>query len=1394
MKDYNMKYCEYFDVDEKYSPCIDQSAINGGIDWGKTYPHESFVELLDTTEKMLGGVLNRSLWIHGAYGTGKSLCAYTLKKILEAPDDEVKAYWNKYETLSQKPELLAKLIGHKNQGILTAYRYSSGSITTPQQLFFAVQESVKKALDDSNIAYKGENSLKESVIAWLNNSSHAKFIDDLLANNPKWLSTFSQSTAEEIINTLRKGRDVSSLMNNLFALAAEEGITALNFTADSLKNWLIDIIKKNDIKIVFIWDEFSDFFRKNGDSLSDFQNIVSIYQEVPFYFAIVTHPLSSLAKNFSYSTGKNDPWSVVQQRFEKVEISLPDNIAFNLIHHAFNVKSAAKGSWKKMIKDLCAAVTSSSEAVSKAIRLQDSNVIPNVLPIHPMAALVLKNIATAFQSNQRSMFDFIKTPNDMDIKAFQWFIREMGPASDRPFFTIDMLWNFFYEHGKDYLTQDIRMILDTFEQQTSLKEKEEIVLKTILIMESIDKRLNGALPILKPTDQNLSYAFEGDYEDYANECKGIAKGLLKKGILNQVPIDGGKKAYTTAILAGDGAKVEGYKKDILEKSTTEKLVSECPGVADALGLLPALKLRCAIDPTVGRVPVVTISNFKKVMTSLKDKGTSWRCYTVLALAKNISEAKQFRTIIKETVKAEEYRNITIIDALETPLGDDDLNNYADYSARSMTYSGNRNTQSQDYAKKARNVLEHDWKNRIHDGQFIVYTYDSPEGDKATGANAVQTILQTIVRNRFKHVQDFQNGLNENHLKITQAKNSARMGMGDMPIKGVISGCEKYVLGKFWGKDKYWLDENLGNESIVCLKLKVDEMISESLKTTGKIAIGDIYDYLETEFGFSPCNLSAFLTGFLLKEYGTEPYRCMDEEGFRSPMTPDKLAEMIGIYFTKFNEKIPKSSYIVSLNEEEMAFYDLTETAWEISADTCTSPENASYLVTAKMRDLDYPVWCLEYVDTSGIYDLVKLYIELVRSKGDSSHDVASKIGKIALQRKSTGNNLKDLLTKENCRKGMMMFLGRFENGELLSLAKEIGAENTILSDVKQCFSVRYSALWDNSTGEEEIKKLIVKYNVIKRTNLLLNVTTSSKEDAFEAWKENLKFIGFCCDSITAKNPRLKKFFSFLHRIANSDELLPENMKSFLDEMTEKYAEIKEVFDNSSVVFSEIYSPYLKGFTPAECEEIKNSITANLFIESATSANAIVKSKADEYRNNQLKTQLYKLWSQKTKTKSPRAWSENFHMPILCCISADSYTEAKRSFSTLNSSAPVEADVKEALSFLQNATFFDDIASSNFRDECFVRYIIGDYASILPDIETVKDTLNETGITPYEWSDNPAIKAKIAELATAEYNAGGSDKAVEVIEKMTDSDLKKWLKDIVKRDMGLGVKIIINGKE
>jgi hypothetical protein len=70
------------------------------------------------------------------------------------------------------------------------------------------------------------------------------------------------------------------------------------------------------------------------------------------------------------------------------------------------------------------------------------------------------------------------------------------------------------------------------------------------------------------------------------------------------------------------------------------------------------------------------------------------------------------------------------------------------------------------------------------------------------------------------------------------------------------------------------------------------------------------------------------------------------------------------------------------------------------------------------------------------------------------------------------------------------------------------------------FAVKHSCLWDRQTGEDEIRKLLTDYGVVKESNILLNVMAHSRSEAFKEWRERLKFIGVSCEALQAKFPML----------------------------------------------------------------------------------------------------------------------------------------------------------------------------------------------------------------------------------------------------------------------------------
>ena len=174
--------------------------------------------------------------------------------------------------------------------------------------------------------------------------------------------------------------------------------------------------------------------------------------------------------------------------------------------------------------------------------------------------------------------------------------------------------------------------------------------------------------------------------------------------------------------------------------------------------------------------------------------------------------------------------------------------------------------------------------------------------------------------------------------------------------------------------------------------------------------------------------------------------------------------------------------------------------------------------------------------------------------------------------------------------------------------------------------------------------------------------------------------------------------------------------------------------------------------------------------------------------NQAKTQMYDLWKKNTSTKNPSDWSSKNRTPILCMISNSEYDEAKRAFDTLNRSASSDSEIKNALEYLKNADFYENLKDKKKIDKAFSK-LLGRYKCFLTDYDRVRDALDKLQVETYDWNNNPKVEDKIKALAQAEYDAGGSDKVIEQINQMDTNQLKNYLIEQVKANMNLGAEVI-----
>lgn len=291
------------------------------------------------------------------------------------------------------------------------------------------------------------------------------------------------------------------------------------------------------------------------------------------------------------------------------------------------------------------------------------------------------------------------------------------------------------------------------------------------------------------------------------------------------------------------------------------------------------------------------------------------------------------------------------------------------------------------------------------------------------------------------------------------------------------------------------------------------MVDARFTTDVRISHSEIYDFL-AERGFMPCNLYAFLTGFLLREYAQAPYRYSIGEGGDDGDTqnPDKLGEHVGECFKYKNPnqgiRNYKEKYIEIMSREQKAFVDFVHDAFDVAENS--SVERAASRMRTKLKELGYPVWCYTYVDQRNLGAYLERIAEIANDRGSGNVPTqAKRLGKMLLDVQASSSQLIELLTTENGTEGLHIFLEEFQNNAFFRLAEEIGAPNA-LEDVRSALSSGEALwLWNQETGEEEIRKLIVQYQIVAASNRFAGYSTFDATHDYPScitkWKECAKY-------------------------------------------------------------------------------------------------------------------------------------------------------------------------------------------------------------------------------------------------------------------------------------------------
>lgn len=319
------------------------------------------------------------------------------------------------------------------------------------------------------------------------------------------------------------------------------------------------------------------------------------------------------------------------------------------------------------------------------------------------------------------------------------------------------------------------------------------------------------------------------------------------------------RQFAASAVAGDQLQIEQIKKRLREEVRTDTLVREHK-INTFLSLTPALRARYALTS-------VTVENFVSSVNKAVNEAPSYRLCAILCFARDEAERQKIREQIKSAVQNTEkhYDKVIFIDTCDAMLGQERFEEWVSYAANEEYWRLKDGNLSLDMKRKADRLLDQ-WRQDIREGDFVVYANQTTES--CGNIELLYRTLESLVVHRYPLSCDPVNGA-EALFNGKLVASCAKLGI----LEQFGSVCQQKdmlpIMKGAWQNESYWKKEPTLPLSL--LKKKVDALIQEAFKNDVRIAVGDIFNMLMEE-GFMPCNLYAFITGFLLKEYSGEPYR------------------------------------------------------------------------------------------------------------------------------------------------------------------------------------------------------------------------------------------------------------------------------------------------------------------------------------------------------------------------------------------------------------------------------------------------------------------------------------------------------------------------------------------
>jgi hypothetical protein len=1366
------RYADYLAVKEDFIPVFTEEADRiHKWSWKAFIPHQQMKELL---EKLIAALDRerideiKSFWLTGAYGTGKTFASFVAKHILEDDLAEVEEYFNKYESISCLWPRFKKL-REKNNKYMVIYRSGAGHITTDRRLLLEVQQAITERLRALGYETFTAGIMDQMVEKLTGEGSIISVNWDMLFTKHRGRFRMA-ARAEDVVEALKR-KDLE--VGEIVAQVLEDENVALADSPTAVKEWLKEVIAKNNLGgIVFIWDEFTEFFNRNRN-VTTLQELAHATQEMPFYLFVVTH---RALQQFTSLDDENR--RKLQDRFHNCRLEMEEVTAYTLLGNAVVALPGKEKEWEDKRETLWQGV----ERLLLHLNILGTDKLKKgelkkLVPVHPYAAYLLSYISKLYSSSQRTLFNFLKSD---EPGGFQWFIKD-NPRDEWYWLTADCLWQYFFENKNDAmeLSEALSYVLSYYEniKEKVTNEEELRILRVILLLIALSRQQSERSSLHRPRFSTLkSVAFRGTSLEHRIE--EIVRKLEGERLILVSDLGNDREFLLPGTRIDDNILSDG-KKWVEQNKAFEKVIKQpCDeggfktDLEEMLSFTGAAKLR---------YPVQILAAKELKQRGVQAVNTSYKPYQVEVVLVLGCQDEDLYGIEEVAERITRELGCCLV-VSEKAFGQKRWAAWSEQCVNAYCYNEMRDHVQKKYHENQMQKLNNDWLGEVKTGGFKIF-FRSKEWNR-NGINSLTEILEEIGDQAFPAGPEKISTTNTLYERPFGEK-VAKKGLGiekanDMPYREVVQNLQ--VIGLWEARDL----ANYSRHPLGQMQRAVDEFFA---RHGNKVRLVELWEELQKPpFGLMPSPIGLLLFARLLKKYVEGYY--LYEGSNPQPLNPDRLAEILNQVVK--GQRTAENYSIHHMSPEGEKFCELGRNLFVLSPEKTSYPEEARKNMREKLRLLGYPLWTIAYLQEGEDADFRRaiaalqgvLSYDREELKDEDMKEIVAIV--IPQVRKIAAN-----LDPTRMQQGMEKFWDLNEP-RLRSFMSTLNLNAHDMREKLRGLLEEDVYLWKEEKVKEKLPEIVAELELVNALNELCGGKAQDINEASRYFR-NVWFkskLPLAC----FKKEQLKEVaeaIAFLEKVVSDPRQAVKEKRA--DEIREKASKLRELLQDIPSLIIRLVKEYTgQEINFDDAEEIYRSLP-DLSHQAEVEVKVELERALSSLKRNKVIVDLERKWKEITDSSSPEEWSEKHRVPIQWVLLERGFLEFFDRFKERRNLCREE--VEKMLSFLESKR--GDMAV--LRDEQsilkkFVDVAAGEYAALVDEEAMARNlrdyVYQEMGGRVDKWLlQQSRLLNLVRQWINSNYRGVFYHRVEEVLASISPEELKEFVCKLTAEDSLIGMRLL-----